>query len=154
MCLLSRFSHVRLFVTLWTVAHQASLSMGFSRQAYWSGLPYPPPGDLPHPGIEPESLMSSALADGFFTTSAIWEALPFIIRFLKIIVFIWLCWGSVAARAFSGCSKQGPPSNCGVRASHCSSFCYFRVQAFVCSGFSLCGSRVLEQRLSNCGSWA
>ena len=75
MCLLSRFSHVRLFVTLWTVAHQASLSMGFSRQAYWSGLPYPPPGDLPHPGIEPESLMSSALADGFFTTSITWEIL-------------------------------------------------------------------------------
>ena len=115
-------------------------------------VPCPPPGDLPDSGIEPTSPMSSALADGFFTTSAIWEALPFIIRFLKIIVFIWLCWGSVAAWAFSGCSEQGPPSSCGVRASHCSGFCYFRVQAFVCSGFSLCSSRVLEQRLSNCGS--
>ena len=44
--MLSRFSHVRLFVTLWTVACQAPLSMGFSRQEYWNALPYPPPGDL------------------------------------------------------------------------------------------------------------
>ena len=48
-------SHVRLFATLWTVAHQASLSIGFSRQEYWSGLPFPSPGDLPNPGIEPRS---------------------------------------------------------------------------------------------------
>ena len=48
-------SHVRLFATLWTVAYQASLSMGFSRQEYWSGLQFPSPGDLPDPGIEPRS---------------------------------------------------------------------------------------------------
>ena len=48
-------SHVRLFVTPWTVAYQAPLSMGFSRQEYQSGLPFPPPGDLPNPGIEPGS---------------------------------------------------------------------------------------------------
>jgi len=48
--------------------------MGFSRQEYWSGLPCPPPGDLPNPGIEPMSLMSPALADMFFTISATWEA--------------------------------------------------------------------------------
>ena len=48
-------SHVRLFVTPWTVAYQASPSMGFSRQEYWSGLPFPSPGDLPDPGIEPRS---------------------------------------------------------------------------------------------------
>ena len=48
-------SHVRLFVIPWTVAYQASLSMGFSRQEYWSGLPFPSPGDLPSPGIEPMS---------------------------------------------------------------------------------------------------
>ena len=48
--------------------------MGFSRQEYWSGLPSPPPGDLPNPQIEPTSLMSPALAGGFFTTSATWEA--------------------------------------------------------------------------------
>ena len=49
------FSHVRLFAIPWTVAHQAPLSMGFSRQEYWSGLPFPSPGDLPDPRIEPRS---------------------------------------------------------------------------------------------------
>ena len=56
------------FVTPWTVAHQTPLSIGPSRQEYWSGLPCPPPGDLPHPGIEPESLISPALAGAFFAT--------------------------------------------------------------------------------------
>ena len=51
--MLSHFSSVRLFATLWTVACQASLSVGFSRQEYWSGLPCPPPGNIPDPGIEP-----------------------------------------------------------------------------------------------------
>ena len=60
-------------VTPWTVACQASLSMGFSRQEYWSGLPFPPLGNLPNPGIEPASLSSPALAGRFFTTSATWE---------------------------------------------------------------------------------
>ena len=55
----SRLSHVQLLVTLWTVARQAPLSMGFSRQDYWNGLPCPPPGDLPKPGIERASLISS-----------------------------------------------------------------------------------------------
>ena len=64
-----------LFVTPWTVARQAPLSMEFSRQEYWSGLPCPRPGDLPNPGIEPMSLLSPALAGGFFTTSATWEGL-------------------------------------------------------------------------------
>ena len=57
-------SHVQLFVTLWTVAHQAPLSVGFSRQEYWSGLPFPPPEGLPDPGIEPVFPASPA----FFTT--------------------------------------------------------------------------------------
>ena len=61
---------IRLFATPWTVAHQAPLSMGFSRQGYWGGLPCPPPGDLPDPRIEPGALMSPALTGGFFTTSA------------------------------------------------------------------------------------
>ena len=65
---LSHFSHVWLFVTPWTVTCQASLSMGFSRQEYWSGLPFPSPRDLPNPGIEPVCLMSPALAGRFFTT--------------------------------------------------------------------------------------
>ena len=60
-----------LFVTPWTAARQAPPSMGFSRQEYWSGLPFPPPGDLPNPGIEPESPAFPALAGGgFFTTEA------------------------------------------------------------------------------------
>ena len=60
-CMLSRFSCVQLFTTLWTVACQAPLPMGFSRQEYWSGLPFPPLGDLPDPGIEPASPVSPAL---------------------------------------------------------------------------------------------
>ena len=57
-------SHVRLFATSWIVAYQVSLSMGFSRQGYWSGLPFPSPGDLPNPGIEPRSptLQADAVA--------------------------------------------------------------------------------------------
>ena len=72
-CMLSGFSHVRFFATLWTVTCQGLLSMGFSRQEYWSGLPFSPPEGLPNPGIEPWSLMSPALVGGFFTTSATWE---------------------------------------------------------------------------------
>ena len=55
-CMLSHFSRVRLFASPWTLAHQAPLSMGFSRQEAWSGLPFPSPEDLPDPGIEPRSL--------------------------------------------------------------------------------------------------
>ena len=54
MCLCWLLNCVQLFATPWTVAHQAPLSMGFSRQEYWSGLPFPSPGDLPHPGIKPK----------------------------------------------------------------------------------------------------
>ena len=61
-------SHVRLFVTPWTVAHKTPLSMEFSRKRYWSGLPFPLPGDSPNPGIEPASPASPSLADGLFTT--------------------------------------------------------------------------------------
>ena len=70
----SHFSCVQHFATPWTRALQAPLSMGFSRQEYWSGLPCLPPEDLPDPGIEPTSLMSPALANRFFTTSTAWEA--------------------------------------------------------------------------------
>ena len=70
-------THIRLLVNPrpQTVACQALLSMEFPRQEYWRGLQCPPPGDLPDPGIEPESLMSAALAGGFFTTSTTWEGL-------------------------------------------------------------------------------
>ena len=76
MGLLSHLRSVQLYVTLWPVAHQAPLSMGFSWQEYWSGLPCHSPGNLPSQGIEPASLMSPVLAGRFFTTSATWEA-PF-----------------------------------------------------------------------------
>ena len=65
MCVLSR---VRLFATLWTVPHQAPLSMGFFRQKYWRGLPCPPPGALPDSGIEPESPAYPALQADSLTT--------------------------------------------------------------------------------------
>ena len=61
MLMLGLFSLVQFLVTPWTVARQAPLSMGFSRQEYWSGVPCLPPGDLPNPGVEPESLTSPAL---------------------------------------------------------------------------------------------
>ena len=82
--MLSHFSHVRLCETPWTIAYQAPLFMGFSRQEYCSVLPFPSPGDLPNPGIKPASFMSPALAGGFFTTNATWEALSILVHwFLK-----------------------------------------------------------------------
>ena len=74
LCKLSHFSTVQLFAIPWTVACQAPLSMGSSKQEYWSGWPCPPPEDLPKPGIKPMSPTSPTLAGGFFTISATWEA--------------------------------------------------------------------------------
>ena len=88
-CVLNHFSPVRLFVTPRTVAHRAPLSMGFSRQEYWSGLPCPPPGDLPHPGIKPTSLLSPALAGGLFTTRATGEAQLQIMLGHKLLKVLW-----------------------------------------------------------------
>ena len=82
--MLSHFSHVQLLGTQWTVPCQASLSMGFSRHEYWSGLPFAPPGDLSDPGIKPTSLMSPALAGRLFTTSAAWA---------YILLKILFCYG-------------------------------------------------------------
>ena len=70
-------SCVQLFATLWTAACQTPLSMGFSRQEYWSGLPCCPPGNLPNPGIKPASLTSAALADGFLSTSTTLRLIKF-----------------------------------------------------------------------------
>ena len=79
------YNCVLLFAIPWTVAHQAPLSMGFSRGKYWSELPFPSPGNLLDPGIETES---PALARGFFTTTATWEAFLnhyfHLLRFLSI----------------------------------------------------------------------
>ena len=80
----------QLCATLWIVAHQSPLSMGFSRQEHWIGLLYPPPGDLPDPGIKPISLLSPALAGRFFTASATWEgrlplySLPFTLLMVSL----------------------------------------------------------------------
>ena len=71
--MLSQFSYVQLFVTLWTVAHQAPLSLVFSRQEYWGGLPCPLPGDLPDSGIERAFFTSPALTGRIFTTRSTWE---------------------------------------------------------------------------------
>ena len=107
-CLLSRFSHVWLFATLWTVACQAPLSMGFSRQ-YWSGLPRPPPGDFHNPSIKLAPLTPPALTGGFFTTSSTWEAtqlleshfyfksaLPMYNSQSKNVHFRWIVQGNLA----------------------------------------------------------
>ena len=92
-CVLSQFSNVLLFANLLTLACQAPLSMGFSRQEYWSGLPCPPPGDLPNPEIKstyPVSL--PALAGKFFPTSTTWEALKFSTDTLKYLLKSeWQC---------------------------------------------------------------
>ena len=74
MCVLSHFCRVQLLTILWTVVPRAPLSVGFSRQAYWCGLPCSPPGDLSDPGMEPTTLTSPALAGGFFITSPTWKA--------------------------------------------------------------------------------
>ena len=74
MWVLGHFSHIQLLAALWTVTCQAPLPMGFSRRESWNGLPFPSPGNLPDPGIEPISLTSPELAGGFFTTNATWVA--------------------------------------------------------------------------------
>ena len=74
-CSVLLLSHVRLFETPWTVARQAPLSMGFPRQEYWSGLPFPSPGDLPNSGTEPTPPVSPAFAGGFLTVEATGEAM-------------------------------------------------------------------------------
>ena len=90
-CILSCFSRVRLFATLCTVPHHAPLSMAFSRQEYWSGLPFPSPGDPPDPRIETESLMSPALAGSFFSTEPPRKPILSCIKkfFLKLKLRVW-----------------------------------------------------------------
>ena len=92
MFLLSCFSRVWLFATQWTIAHQAFLFIGFSRQEYWSGLPCSPPGDLPNPGIELVFLTSPALAGGFFITSTAWETREYVIFYEKEELRLLISW--------------------------------------------------------------
>ena len=86
-CMLSHFNCVQLFATLWTIAHQTPLSMGFSRQEYWSELPFPPPRHLPDRGIEPASLMFLALAGRFFTTNT--HQSPLICNSFSVCLYLW-----------------------------------------------------------------
>ena len=88
-CVLSHFSCVQLLATLWTVACQTPLSMGISRQEYWSGLPCSPSRDLPDLGIELVPAGSPALAGGFFTTSPTWEAHINMCVSLKVRIFFF-----------------------------------------------------------------
>ena len=88
-------SHVQLSVTPWTAAHQAPLSMELYRQKYGSGLPFPTPGDLPDPGIEPPSLMSLVLAGGVFTTEPAGKPLKHcglnaVIRSLRVRKYVFM----------------------------------------------------------------
>ena len=96
LCGLNHFSRVQLFTTPWTIACPAPLSMGFSKQEYWSGLPCPPPRGLTDPGIEPVSLTSSALAGGFFITSASWE----VQLDISVIKLVWWKPGPVGVGGF------------------------------------------------------
>ena len=102
MCVLSRFSPVLLCVTIWTVAHQAPLSMGSSRQEYWIGLPSPLPGDLPDPWIKAKFLKSPALAGRFFTTSTISVA----IQSLSHVWFFETPWTAARQASLSITSSQ------------------------------------------------
>ena len=92
-------------MTPWTAACQAPLSVKFSRQEYWSGLPCPPPGDLPNPRVEIESLTSPALAGRFFTTGATWMgearcSTNYPLRIIYLFALALLCWGKVCSHFF------------------------------------------------------
>ena len=91
-CVLSCFSHVQLFATLWTVARQAPLSMGFSRQEYWSRLPFASPGDLPNPGIEPGSpaLQTDALPSESLEALMLNNDLNVTLTILRTLLFLWI----------------------------------------------------------------
>ena len=113
-CMLKCFSHVQFFATLWTVACLSPLSMGFSRETYWSGLPCPPPGDLSNPGIQSVSLTDAltgrlSLAppincekgDNFTFSSMIWMPFVSISRLVALVRLPVLCWvGTIRVATF------------------------------------------------------
>ena len=113
-CVLSHFSPIWLFAILWTVTQQAPLSMGFFRQEYWSGLPCPPPGDLPDSGIKPAS---PTLVDGFFTTTPLGR--PFLMIFAINFHHIWETkyWGKSEGKkkTLSRCMDQEEFGSHGYR---------------------------------------
>ena len=77
-------NHVRPFAASWTMASQAPLSLEFSKQDFWNGVPFSPPGNLPYPGVKPASLASPSLTGRFFTASTTWEALSIVPLHLKL----------------------------------------------------------------------
>ena len=122
------FSHVRLFVTPWTVARQAPLSMRSSRQDNWSGLLLLSPGDLPNPEIEPTSLAPPALVGRFFVTSTTWEApiQSYTATISKLYVGLWASWWpkrkgkAWVATGFSRKhSRQAKPVQIIIPKGHC-----------------------------------
>ena len=114
-CVLSRCSHVQLFLTLWSIAHQAPLAMGFSKQEYWSGLPFPSPGDLPDPGIEALSSVPPALAGQSLPLSYPGSPIFFFFlisfSFLKNAIYLfifWLFWVFIAVCMLSLIAASDP----------------------------------------------
>ena len=109
-CTLSSYSVMSdFFVTLWTVARQAALSVGFYRQEYWSGLPCPPPGDLPHPGMEPMSSVSPSLqADSLPAEPSGISPLLTPWQPLTRILFLWFCLRTTLQREFPTTSPFVP----------------------------------------------
>ena len=103
-------SRVCLFATPWTVAHRALLSMEFSRQEYWSGLPFPPPGDLPDPGIEPTSLALQVFFF-FFTTEPTGKPRGGILLFKKLMFQLSVILGK--SEALHGLGEGAPSSFLG-----------------------------------------
>ena len=138
--LLSHFSHVQLFVTLLTVAHHAPLSMGFSRQEYWSGLPCPPP-NLPDPGIKPTSLASPALVGGFFTTGTPWKA-----QFQLHAILIY----SKVTTTFRSLCNSSNPSQFQSYNSYCSLYVLSeKLSATVVKTFTFTGSLSLMELVTH-----
>ena len=108
-CMLSRFSHVQFSATLWTIACQAPLFMGFSRQEYWSGMLCPSPGDLPDPGIKPASLTSPALASWVLCYECHLRSPSFLIPKRKH-HFTGLAWSVVSCRHICSCLQNSTPA--------------------------------------------
>ena len=132
-------------MTPWTVARQAPLSMGFSRQEYCRGLPCPPPGDLPNSGIEPMSLASPALAGGFFTMSATWVARITILRVNL----------TCASTRISKCTVTLKQGSCGAPGQGSLSFLNFIkfCTLWLHWVFTACMDSSLDKRgLTSCGS--
>ena len=141
-------SRIKLFVTLWTVARQTPLFMAFPRQGYWSGLPFPSPGDLPNPGIEPTS---SALMGGFFTIWATREAPA--VSYVCVCVYIYMCvcvciyiyfydvsknhWVLIA----QSCQTLCDPMNCNSAVSSVPEILQARILQWVALPFSRGSSR-------------